>query len=215
MAKRFAGRGPGMPDLIAEGVVGLVRAVDGYDPEVGTRFSTYAVWWIGQAMRVAVMRDTPVVHVPAYMFGRMANCRKTMRALERRLGRAPSPDEVRRDMDVSPRYMRAVQHAMDACGPRMPWVNKGQDATLGDRVADERESAAETMVVRDETAQHLRNALESLDGRTAEVVAMRFGLDGRESRTLSEIAVAIGTSRERVRQITNCALRALHAKLSQ
>lgn len=213
VAKRFTGRGLSFSDLVAEGVLGLVRAVDRFDPASGARLSTYAVWWISHAMRTAVQRDTPPVHVPSHMFPRVTWCRRAIRAAECGGGHALSVDSLLSDAGMSPRAAAALKQAMTACDPsRALRTGRGASsahalemAVCSDEVDDR--------VIREDERRNLHEVLATLDRRTAHVLSLRFGMDGRPGRTLCEIAADIGTSHERVRQIANGAMKTLHARL--
>ncbi|MFO0832317.1 MAG: sigma-70 family RNA polymerase sigma factor [Phycisphaerales bacterium] len=207
VAKRFLGKGPAMADLVAEGTLGLVRAVDRYNPESGARFATYAVWWISQAIRLAVMKEAAPVYITPHMFIRVARCRRLLRSTPGGEGGPAGLDDVLATAGVPARSVGMLRMAMAACTSV-----RGGTAIPGSAGPS---ALATQGLEREEDSRCLREAMSLLDQRSAHVLSLRFGMDGRHERTLCEVAADIGTSHERVRQIERCALQKLQARLAE
>jgi RNA polymerase sigma factor (sigma-70 family) len=209
VAKRYARRGLDMADLVQEGNLGLLRAIDGFEPERGVRFSTYAVWWIRQAISRALADQGRLVRLPLHLQETQARIARTTRELRAALGREPNAAEVAAASGLpSERIEEIAAIWREPVSLDQP-VGEEEDASLADMLPDQSEETPEEEVAERQTSAEVREALRSLSERERMVLVLRFGLmDGRE-RTLAEVSKELGVTRERVRQIEGKALRKL------
>lgn len=203
VAKNFRNRGLPMEDLVNEGNVGLVNAVDRFDPTVGSRFSTYASYWIDQAIRRAVQNASQMIHIPSYLMEQIGQMRLALRSLEEHLGRQPTIHELAEHMEISPRKAKAVAQAIRACGCPTQAGSDEEGNPITDSLADERTPAPFEQIFSKSDNDFVTNLLSRITEREAVVLKLRYGLDGRKGKrmTLKEIGAAVGLTRERVRQI--------------
>jgi len=201
IAKRYRNRGLPFPDLIQEGNVGLMRAVDRYDPESGNRFSTYATWWIRQAVTRSLENHGRVIRIPVHTGARMREMGYVSQRMEMDLGRQPTSEEIASAMDESlDKVHQLMQWSVRPLSLEQPFGDEG-DAELGDFLQDRDAQPPEEVTDLHLLADTLRNLLRELTVREARILRMRYGLDDGRMRTLSEVATSFGLSRERIRQI--------------
>jgi RNA polymerase primary sigma factor len=215
IAKRYMGQGLPFPDLIQEGNVGLMRAVDKYDYKRGNRFSTYATWWIRQAITRALAQKTRTIRIPLHMTERIRQMYRTAQNLEQSLGRRPAPEEIAAEMDLPAEAVRSMmdasQHAIALERP----VGDDGDSEFGDFIEDQDSPSPVESATQHLLQETIEEVLSELTPRQSHILRLRFGLGGGEPHTLEEIANKFGLSRERIRQLEKEALRRLrHPRLA-
>lgn len=213
IAKQYSNRGMTLSDLVSEGNLGLLRAVEEFDPDAGVRFSTYAAWWIKQSIKRAMINAGQPIHIPAYMVEQIHHWRQAARELEGSLGRPPTIDDIAARLKIPRKKATIIHQAIMAVNA--PTQMAGEEATtMSEMLADDGTPLPEEAVEPSEVAT-IRRLLEHLDERQRKILTLRYGLDGYEGpqRTLKEVGAMIGLTRERVRQLEKEALMTLHELL--
>jgi RNA polymerase primary sigma factor len=213
IARSYQGKGLALQDLIAEGNLGLLRAVEGYDPSMNTRFSTYASFWIKQSMKRAVVNTAKTVRLPAYMVQLLTEWRRAAARLHEELDRTPTEEEIAQRLKLPKKKLNIIKKAIRIynAGPQGEVEDTGW--SIDDLAMDNMSHTPDAQMMHADDLHQVLHLLERLEEREATVLRLRFGLNGQEPMTLKEIGGCLHLTRERVRQIEREALGKLHDML--
>jgi len=209
IARNYTGKGLSLQDLIEEGNLGLLRAVEGFDPNMNTRFSTYASYWIKQSIKRALVNCGKTIRIPAYMVELLNKWRRMAHQLQDELGRTPTQEEIARALNLPKKKLNIIKKAIRIYNSLPQTEQLESNWTLGEMVTDERTKTPDAELVEHDDLAQVMQLLQKMDEREATILRMRFGLDNEEPKTLKEIGERLGLTRERVRQIETEALNKL------
>ena len=213
IARGYTGKGLALQDLIEEGNLGLLRAVEGFDPNMNTRFSTYASYWIKQSIKRALVNTAKTIRIPAYMVELLSKWRRATNKLNDELGRPPTPEEIAKLLGLPKKKLSIIKKAIRVYNSTPQTDQTEAGWSIDEMLMDNRSKTPDDEMVETDDLKQVLVLLEKMDKREATVLKMRFGLDEEEPKTLKEIGESLGLTRERVRQIESEALAKLNESL--
>ena len=206
IARGYTGKGLALDDLVSEGNMGLLRAVEGFEPSMNTRFSTYASYWIKQSIKRAIVNTAKTIRIPAYMAELLTKWRRATNQLTDDLGRPPTPEEVAKSLGLSKKKLAIIKKAIRVASAGAQAEQGDAAWSIEEMLMDSRADTPDSEMGKSDDLKQVLGLLEKMDPREATVLRMRFGLNDEEPKTLKEIGECLGLTRERVRQIENEAL---------
>ena len=215
IAKNYVNRGLSFADLIAEGNIGLLKAVERFSANANCRFSTYATWWIKQAIRRAITNTVKTVRIPAYMVETIAHWKSAHADLTAKLGRTPTVEEIAREIHLSPNNLNVIKRVINATLTATQPVSLDLLCSLNEVIEDRTTPRPDQRFFDEQERQKIHELLDVISEREAQVLRMRYGLDDNTPMTLEEIGERLRLTRERIRQIENEALNKLHDYLTE
>lgn len=215
IAQEYAHFGLPLLDLISEGNIGLMKAVDRFDPERGNKFSTYAAWWIKQGIKRALANQSKTIRLPVHMVDKLARMRRTAAQLTEELGREPTHEELAEELGLTTRKVAMLQRVSQRPSSLNQTIGEENSTELGDLVADENAASPDQIIEEQNLQTAVAGVLHVLDERESFILSLRYPQDGRPPLTLEEIGAQLGVTRERVRQLQNIALRKLKQALEK
>ena len=215
IAHDFKGLGLPLLDLISEGNIGLMRAVEKFDPSKGAKLSSYAAWWIKQSMRRALANQARTIRIPVQSASKICKIQAAKAKLMEQLGREPTDKEIADEVKLTERTVTGLRLGKTTTISLHDPIQHGEDGEFRDIIPDDKSTAPDEVVQDEETLSHMLVLTEKLDERERRILELRFGLNGERPKTLEEVSQSIGRTRERVRQIQNQALEKLKSMLEE
>lgn len=213
IAQDYANYGVPLQDLISEGNIGLMKAVERFDPEKGGKLSTYAAWWIKQSIKRALANQSKTIRLPVHMVDKISRMRKISNILAEELGREPTEQELSEELGISRTKLAMIKQASQRPASLDAPVFEGEATEFGELIGDEKAVDPSLALTSKNLHNNLDDLLDVLDEREQRIIDARFGLDGKKPMTLEEVGVEFGVTRERIRQLQNLAISKMRATL--